>query len=143
MSVEPKIIGFTCNWCTYAAADLAGVSRVQYPANIRLVRLMCSGMVHPRMVIEAFTLGADGVLVMGCHLGECHYRDGNYKAQARSKVIEDSMEAFGLELERFRVVWCSSAEADRFVQAVTQLTDKVRQLGPSPFRRLSFPEASS
>jgi F420-non-reducing hydrogenase iron-sulfur subunit len=143
MSYEPKIIGFTCNWCTYAAADLAGVSRMQYPPNIRLVRVMCSGMVHPKLVVDAFMLGADGVMVMGWHLGECHYLDGNHKAQARSPVIAEMVDSLGLESERFQLVWCSSAEADRFVQAVTQMTQKLVELGPSPFNNHAQQVAAS
>jgi F420-non-reducing hydrogenase iron-sulfur subunit len=134
MGFEPKIIAFTCNWCAYAAADLAGIARMQYPSGMRTIRVMCSGMVHPNLVIEAFQLGADGVMVMGCHPGECHYVDGNLKAEARLVVLTETLEAMGLEEERFRLVWCSAAEADRFVAAVTDMTELLRVLGPSPFR---------
>jgi F420-non-reducing hydrogenase iron-sulfur subunit len=134
MEFEPKIIAFTCNWCAYAAADLAGIARMQFPAGMRTIRVMCSGMVHPNLVMEAFQLGADGVMVMGCHPGECHYVDGNLKAEARLLVLTETLEAMGLEEERFRLVWCSAAEADRFVAAVTDMTELLRELGPSPFR---------
>ncbi len=133
MSFQPKILAFACNWCSYAAADLAGTSRMQYPPSARLVRVMCSGMVHPALVMEAFTKGADGVMVMGCHLGECHYQDGNEKAKARLAVVAEMMEAYGLEPERFALVWCSSAEAERFADAMSRMTATVSKLGPSPF----------
>ncbi len=132
---EPKILAFTCNWCSYAAADLAGTVRVQYPTNLRIIRVMCSGMVHPNLVTEAFQYGADGVLVMGCHLGECHYQDGNQKAKARLVVIEEMLSLMGLEQERFRLVWCSSAEAERFASMVQEATAALKELGPSPYRK--------
>ncbi|MCB2185235.1 MAG: hydrogenase iron-sulfur subunit [Deltaproteobacteria bacterium] len=132
MSYEPKILVFACNWCSYAAADLAGTSRLSYPANLRLIRVMCTGMVHPGLVMEAFLQGADAVLVMGCHPGECHYLDGNLKAEARLAVVEEMMEVYGLEPERFRLVWCSSSEAERFAAAATQMTDLALSLGPNP-----------
>ncbi len=133
MEFEPRIIAFACNWCAYAAADLAGTTRIQYPATVRLVRVMCSGMVHPDLIAEAFQNGADGVMVMGCHLGECHYQDGNQKAKARMVVVDELLELLGLESERFRLVWCSSAEADHFVNMVREMTETVRNLGPSPY----------
>lgn len=132
MGFEPRIIAFTCNWCAYAAADLAGVVRMQYPPNVRIIRVMCTGMVHPNLVMEAFQLGADGVMVMGCQPGECHYVDGNVKAEARLAVVREMMDAMGIEEERFRLAWCSAAEADRFVAAVTEATELLKTLGPSP-----------
>ncbi len=132
---EPKILAFTCNWCTYAAADLAGTARVQYPTNVRIIRVMCSGMVHPSLITEAFECGADGVLLMGCHPGECHYQDGNQKAKARSVVIEEMLSLMGLERERYQLVWCSSAEAERFAGIVRETTESLRALGPSPLRK--------
>lgn len=134
MESDPKIIAFTCNWCAYAAADLAGIARLQYPPSLRTIRVMCTGMVHPNLVLEAFQLGADGVMVMGCHPGECHYVDGNAKAEARLVVLTEILETMGLEEERFRLVWCSAAEADRFVAAVNDMTETLKELGPSPFR---------
>jgi F420-non-reducing hydrogenase iron-sulfur subunit len=100
---EPIIIGFCCNWCSYAGADLAGVSRQQYPPNLRIIRVMCSGMVHPNLVIDALTKGADGVLICGCHIGDCHYLEGNVKAENRKEAIELMLEDFGIEPERFRL----------------------------------------
>jgi len=132
---EPKILAFACNWCAYAAADLAGTVRVQYPANLRIIRVMCSGMVHPNLVMEAFEGGADGVLVMGCHPGDCHYQDGNERAKARSVVIEEVLLLMGLELERFRLVWCSSAEAERFAGIVRETDETLRAMGPSRYRK--------
>ncbi|MHC1727748.1 MAG: hydrogenase iron-sulfur subunit [Syntrophobacteraceae bacterium] len=132
---EPKILAFTCNWCSYAAADLAGTARIQYPTNVRLIRVMCSGMVHPSLVTEAFEFGADGILLMGCHPGECHYMDGNQKAKARAAVIEELLSLMGLEQERFRLVWCSSAEADRFAEILREITEALREIGPSRYRR--------
>ncbi len=131
---EPKILAFTCNWCSYAAADLAGTARIQYPTNLRIIRVMCSGMVHPNLVTEAFELGADGVLVMGCHPGECHYQDSNMKAEARLLVIDEMLSLMGLEKERFRLVWCSSAEAERFAGVICDMTETLKSMGPSPYR---------
>jgi F420-non-reducing hydrogenase iron-sulfur subunit len=130
---EPLIITFCCNWCSYAGADLAGVSRLQYPPNIRIIRVMCSGMVHPNLVIDALTKSADGVLMCGCHPGDCHYQEGNLKAEARADAIKLMMQDFGIEEERFRLEWVSASEAARFVQVVTDMVSQVRALGPSPF----------
>ncbi len=131
---EPLILGFCCNWCSYAGADLAGVSRVQYPPNLRIVRVMCSGMVHPNMVINALTKGADGVLICGCHIGDCHYQEGNILAQRRAEAIKVLLDDFGIEKERFRLDWVSAAEGQRFGQVVTEFTEQVRQLGPNPYK---------
>jgi F420-non-reducing hydrogenase iron-sulfur subunit len=130
---EPLIITFCCNWCSYAGADLAGVSRIQYPPNIRVIRVMCSGMVHPNLVIDALTKGADGVLVCGCHPGDCHYREGNLKAQARADAIKLMMQDFGIEEPRFRLEWVSASEAPRFAQVITEMVSEVKALGPSAF----------
>jgi F420-non-reducing hydrogenase iron-sulfur subunit len=130
---EPLIIAFCCNWCSYAGADLAGVSRLQYPPNGRIIRVMCSGMIHPNLVINALTKGADGVLMCGCHLGECHYQEGNYKAQNRAEGIDLMLEDFGLEPERFRLEWVSSSEAPKFAAVMTEMTETLRALGPSPY----------
>jgi F420-non-reducing hydrogenase iron-sulfur subunit len=132
---EPLIIGLCCNWCSYAGADLAGVSRIQYPPNIRIIRVMCSGMVHPSLVVDALTKGADGVLMCGCHPGDCHYQDGNTKALQRAEAIRLMLPDFGLEEERFRLEWVSAAEGPRFAQVVTEFTDQIRTLGASPYRR--------
>jgi len=132
---EPIIIGFLCNWCAYAGADLAATSRIQYPPNIRIIRVMCSGMVHPKLVIEALTKGADGVLVAGWHIGECHYLEGNKRAQDRAEAIKLMLEDFGLEPERFRLEWISAAEAEKFAKVVTEMTQTLKKLGPSPYRK--------
>jgi F420-non-reducing hydrogenase iron-sulfur subunit len=129
---EPFIIGFCCNWCSYAGADLAGVSRLQYPASLRIIRVMCSGMVHPNLVIEALNKGADGVLICGCHIGDCHYQNGNEKAQSRADAITLMLEDFGIEPERFRLEWVSAAEGPRFAQVVSEFTEQVKSLGPNP-----------
>jgi F420-non-reducing hydrogenase iron-sulfur subunit len=132
MSFEPKILAFCCNWCSYAAADLAGINRLQYPDSIRIIRVMCSGMIHPEMVLHAFNRGADGVMIIGCHLGECHYQEGNYKALSRAEIITDIIEDFGYERERFALTWVSSAEPDRFTEAVTDMAQRIQELGPNP-----------
>jgi len=131
---EPLIIGFCCNWCSYAGADLAGVSRLQYPPNLRVIRVMCSGMVHPNLVIDALTKGADGVIICGCHIGDCHYLEGNVKAENRKEAIELMLEDFGIEPERFRLEWVSASEGPKFAEVITEMTESVRALGPSPYR---------
>ncbi len=130
MSFEPKIIAFCCNWCSYAAADLAGISRMAYPHNVRIIRVMCSGMVHPENVMDGLRRGADGVMILGCHLGECHYQEGNYTAKSRFEMIMELMDDFGYERERFAIQWVSSAEPDRFVAAIAEMTESLRELGP-------------
>ncbi len=132
MDFEPKIITFCCNWCAYAAADLAGISRMQYPTGIRIIRVLCTGMIHPEMVLNALNNGADGVLILGCHRGECHYLDGNEKALARSEMIQELLDDFGFEPERFQISWVSGAEAALFVQVVTEMSDQIKKLGPNP-----------
>ncbi len=131
---EPVIVGFCCNWCSYAGADLAGVSRYQYPPNLRIIRVMCSGMVHPNLVIDALTKGADGVLICGCHIGDCHYLDGNVKAENRKEAIELMLEDFGIEPERFRLEWVSASEGPRFAEVIREMTETVRALGPSMYK---------
>jgi F420-non-reducing hydrogenase iron-sulfur subunit len=130
---EPKILAFCCNWCSYAGADLAGVSRLQYPPNVRIIRVMCSGMVHPNLVIDALTKGMDGVIMCGCHPGDCHYIDGNLKAEKRADAINLMLEDFGLEEERFRLEWVSASEGPRFAQVMKDMVDSVKALGPSPY----------
>jgi len=129
---EPFIIGFCCNWCSYAGADLAGVSRLQYPTSLRIIRVMCSGMIHPNLVIDALTKGADGVLICGCHIGDCHYQNGNEKAKSRADAINLMLEDFGIEPERFRLEWVSAAEGPRFAHVVSEFTEQVKMLGPNP-----------
>ena len=132
---EPKIVGFLCNWCSYAGADLAGVSRIQYPPNIRIIRVMCSGRVDPAFVLEAFKDGADGVLVAGCHLpSDCHYLSGNFKAQRRIQLLKKVLEQFGLEPERLRLEWVSASEGDKFATVIRDMTEQIKKLGPSPLK---------
>ncbi len=130
---EPKLVGFLCNWCSYAGADLAGVSRFQYPPNLRVIRVMCSGRVHPAHILEAFRDGADGVLVAGCHIPtDCHYISGNFKAQRRITMVKRLMEQLGIEPERLRLEWISAAEGDKFAKTIREMTEDLRKLGPSP-----------
>jgi F420-non-reducing hydrogenase iron-sulfur subunit len=130
---EPKIIGFLCNWCSYAGADLAGVSRIQYPPNIRIIRVMCSGRIDPAFVLEAFKDGADGVLVAGCHLpSDCHYISGNFKALRRITLLKDVLRDFGIEPERLRLEWISASEGDKFAAVVRDMVDEIKRLGPIP-----------
>jgi len=132
---EPLIISFCCNWCSYAGADLAGISRFQYPPNIMIIRVMCSGMVHPNLVMDALTKGVDGVLICGCHIGDCHYMEGNLKAEKRADAIKLMLQDFGIEEDRFRLEWVSASEGQRFSEVVKEFTEKVRLLGPSPFKQ--------
>ena len=127
---EPLIIGFTCNWCSYRAADLAGMSRKKYPANVRLIRLMCSGRLDPAFVIKALKGGADGVLITGCHPGECHYLEQNYKAYRRYALLKRMLTQFGIEPERVKLLWASAAEGVRLAEEVTKFVAEVRALGP-------------
>lgn len=128
MNREPVILAFCCNWCSYAAADLAGISRLQYPGAIRIIRVMCSGMVHPEMVVHALGRGAHGVMIIGCHPGECHYIRGNEIALARAEVLAETLEDLGYEPERFQLVWVSSAEPERLVEAFRQMHDRLLRL---------------
>lgn len=130
---EPIVLAFCCNWCAYAGADLAGTSRTQYPPNLRIIRVMCTGMVHPNLVVEALTRGADGVLILGCHPGDCHYLEGNLRAQARREAIELLLEDLGLERERFRLEWVSASEGPRFARVVGEMVASIKQLGPGPY----------
>ena len=130
MSFEPKIVGFMCNWCAYRGADLAGTSRMKSAPNVRTVRVMCSGRVDPQLVEKAFQLGADGVLILGCHPGDCHYSEGNYKAARRISLLKKMMAQFGIEDERIRLDWVSASEGDRFRKIVNEMTEQIRVLGP-------------
>lgn len=129
---EPKIIGFLCNWCSYAGADLAGVSRIQYPPNIRIIRVMCSGRVDPVIILEMFANGADGVIVTGCHPGDCHYIEGNLYEERKIKMLKQLVSLTGLEPDRLRLEWVSAAEGQRFAQIVIEFTEQMKKLGPSP-----------
>jgi len=131
---EPIILALACNWCSYTGADLAGISRCQYPANVRIIRVMCSGMVHPNLVIDALTKGADGVVMCGCHPGDCHYQDGNLKAARRAEAITLMLQDFGIEEERFKLAWVSASEGPHFAKLMTEFTDQIKRLGPSPYK---------
>ena len=130
MSFEPKIVGFLCNWCSYTGADLAGTSRLKYAPNVRPIRVMCSGRVDPTFVLKAFAEGADGVLVAGCHPGDCHYMTGNYKTMRRIPLLKKLLEQFGVEPERLRLEWVSASEGERFKEVVDEMTETIRKLGP-------------
>jgi len=131
---EPKIIGFCCNWCAYAGADLAGINRNQYPPNIRMIRVMCSGTIEPLYVVKAFKEGADGVFIGGCHPGDCHYQSGNYKTQRRIVLLKRAISEIGLDPRRIRLEWVSAAEGQRFAKIITEFTEEIRKLGPNPLK---------
>ena len=129
---EPKIVGFLCNWCSYTGADLAGTSRIQYPPNIRVIRVMCSSSVDPIYIVRALMEGADGVLIGGCHPGDCHYINGNYKARRRVVLLKNILETLGLEEERVWIRWVSASEGQKFADTVTEMVDTIKKLGPNP-----------
>jgi len=129
---EPKILAFLCNWCSYAGADLAGVSRLQYPPNIRVIRVMCSGSVSPHHLLHAFQKGADGVLVAGCHIGDCHYLKGNYMTLKRVKFVDGLLRFAGYDPDRLRLEWISAAEGIKFAEVVRDFTSRIQSLGPAP-----------
>lgn len=130
MSFEPKIVGFCCNWCSYRGADMAGTARMKCAPNVRIVRVMCSGRVDPVLVLKAFKEGADGVLILGCHPGDCHYAEGNYKTARRIPLLKKMLGQFGIEDARVRLDWVSASEGDRFIKIVNEMTAKVKELGP-------------
>ena len=132
---EPRIVVLCCNWCTYAGADLAGTSRMKYAPNVRLVRVMCSGRVDPSFVLKAFQDGADGVLVAGCHLGDCHYINGNHKTMRRFPALATMLRQFGVDEARLRLEWISASEGDVFVRVVNEMTEQVRALGPLAWKQ--------
>jgi F420-non-reducing hydrogenase iron-sulfur subunit len=131
---DPLIIGFTCNWCTYAGADLAGTSKIQYPTNIRVIRVMCTSRITPEFVLEAFKKGADGVLIGGCHIGDCHYQNGNHKTNARIKLLKRILTEFGLKPERIKLEWISASEGEKFAKTVESFVEEIRKLGPNPLK---------
>ena len=132
---QPKILAFLCNWCSYAGADLAGVSRLQYPPNVRIVRVPCSGRVNPAYILKALQEGVDGVLVSGCHPGDCHYLTGNYHARRKFRLLKELLDFVGVEDGRVQFSWVSAAEGAKFAQVMAKVTEKVRALGPN--RRLA------
>jgi F420-non-reducing hydrogenase iron-sulfur subunit len=143
MSFEPKLVGFLCNWCSYTGADLAGTARMKYPPNLRVIRVMCSGRVDPNFILEALARGADGVLVLGCHPGDCHYSEGNYKCQRRIPLTRKLAEQMGVDPRRIRLEWVSASEGARFTQVVTEFTEQVRALGPLHLGEWAFDRASA
>jgi F420-non-reducing hydrogenase iron-sulfur subunit len=138
---EPTIIGFTCNWCSYRAADMAGTARMKYAPNVRLIRLMCSGRLDPTFVFKAFASGADGVLISGCHPGDCHYISQNYKMLRRFLLMKRVLAQMGIEQERMKLLWASAAEGAIFAREVTSFVEQVRALGPLNWNQTS-PEVS-
>jgi F420-non-reducing hydrogenase iron-sulfur subunit len=133
---QPRIVAFCCNWCSYAGADQAGLRRLQYPPTARIVRIMCSGRLDPAFVLEAFKYGADGVLVAGCHIPtDCHYTSGNFKAERRVLLLKKLLEQLGLEPERLRLEWISASEGEKFARVMEEMTQKLKELGPSPLRK--------
>jgi len=133
---EPKIVAFLCNWCTYTGADLAGTSRIQYPSNIRVIRLMCSGALDPIYVVKALLEGADGVLIGGCHPGDCHYQSGNYKARRRVAILKSILEGMGLDPERVWLRWISASEGQLFADTVKEMVEAIKEMGPNPTREV-------
>ena len=131
---EPRIVAFLCNWCAYTGADLAGTARIQYPASVRIVRLMCSGSVDPTYVLKPLLAGADGVLIGGCHPGDCHYQSGNYKARRRVVALKEILRNAGLDEDRVWLRWISASEGQRFADVVTQMTEMLIEKGPNPMR---------
>lgn len=128
---EPTIVAFVCNWCTYTAADLAGTARMVQSPNVRLIRMMCTGMVDPKYVIKALLQGADGVLISGCHPGDCHYINGNYKARRRVKLLKEIITTFGFDERRLKLTWIGASEGNEFAETVNELTAEIKELGPS------------
>jgi len=135
---EPKILAFLCNWCSYSGADSAGKSKIKYAANINVIRVMCSGRIDPTFILRAFHSGMDGVLVCGCHLGDCHYLEGNCKALGRHLLLQSVLKDIGIEPQRLRLEWVSATEGTRYAQIVNEMTEQIRQLGP-----LNFPVIKS
>ena len=132
---EPKILGFCCNWCAYAGADLAGINRNQYPPNIRIIRVMCSGTIDPLYIMKAFQKGTDGVFIGGCHIGDCHYQTGNHRAKKRVAIIKKILSYLGIDPRRVRLEWVSAAEGQKFAEVVTDFVAEIKRLGPSPLKR--------
>jgi len=133
---SPRIVAFFCNWCTYTASDLAGVSRLRYAPTTRVIRVMCSGRIDPEFVIEAFTQGADGVLIGGCHPGDCHYSEGNYKCLRRYHLLKRVIGQMGIDQRRLRLEWISASEGKRLQEVVNDMTETLRQLGPSNIKEV-------
>ena len=127
---QPRIVAFLCNWCSYTGADLAGISRIQWDPSVSIVRVMCSGRMDPTFVVKAFRLGADGVIISGCHPGDCHYQEGNYKTLRRVHLLKRLLVGFGIDPERLRLVWVSASEGDRWAETANDMAREIRSLGP-------------
>lgn len=137
---EPLIVAFCCNWCSYAGADLAGTSRFEYPTNIRIIRVMCTGRVDPTLVLETLRVGADGIIIAGCHPGDCHYQKGNYMMEKRFDYIKKAVKSIGIEPGRVKLEWVSASEGAKFAALVREMTEQIKRLGPSPFRLMHNPK---
>lgn len=135
--MEPKIAAFCCKWCSSAGADLAGTSRMKYPPNIRIIRVMCSGRIEPSYILRALELGADGVIITGCHLGDCHYIAGNEQAKKRVEMTTELLETMGIDPRRLRLEWISASEGARFASVMTDFVEEIKELGPSPLGGVS------
>ena len=131
----PRIVGFLCNWCTYAAADLAGATKLEIPSSLSVIRVMCSGRVDPVLAATALLHGADGVLIAGCHPGDCHYREGNYYARRRFALLRKTVETLGLDSDRFMLAWISASEGQRFKEVTNEFAEKVKEMGPNPMKK--------
>jgi len=135
MNFRPTIVAFLCNWCAYTGADLAGTSRLHYAPNVRIIRIMCSGRIEPTFILKAFKEGADGVLVCGCHPGDCHYQEGNYKCLRRFKLLEKFVVQMGIEKERLKLEWISASEGKQFAELINEMTKSLLQLGPGKVQK--------
>ena len=136
MSWQPKIVSFLCNWCSYTGADLAGTSRMKYASNLRIIRVMCSGRVEPTFVMKAFREGADGVLICGCHPGDCHYHEGNYKCLRRYHLLQKYIQQMGIDKDRLRLAWISASEGKQFAELADDMTETVKKLGPCSVKKV-------
>lgn len=139
MDFQPTIVSFLCNWCSYTGADLAGTSRMKYAPNIRIIRVMCSGRVDPTFVLKSFREGADGVLICGCHPGDCHYHEGNYKCLRRFQLLQKYIDQMGIHPDRLRLEWISASEGKQFAQMVDEMTRIVKELGPANLKEIMQP----
>ena len=135
MKFEPKIVAFLCNWCAYAGADMAGTSRLKYPANVVPIKVMCSGRVDPEFILDAFAKGADGVFIGGCHPGDCHYVNGNIRTRRRIKMMKKMLEQMGINPKRLRLEWVSATEGAKFAKVIEEFVEEIKEMGPSPLRR--------
>lgn len=133
---EPKVLAFVCNWCTYAGADLAGTSRIQYPPNVKIIRLMCSGSVDPIYIVKALLDGIDGVFIGGCHPGDCHYQSGNYKARRRVAILKKILEEVGFDPDRVYLQWISASEGKLFAQTISRIVDELKKKGPNSLKKI-------